>query len=54
MCALFAATYPERTVGAILYGGYAKGLPAEDYPWAPTREEQLADLASEEDSCVDR
>ena len=34
MCALFAATYPERTVGVILCGGYAKGLPAEDYPWA--------------------
>ena len=27
MCALFAATYPERTVGVILCGGYAKGLP---------------------------
>jgi class 3 adenylate cyclase len=50
MCALFAATYPERTVGVILYGGYAKGLPAEDYPWAPTREEQLADMSREEDS----
>ena len=50
MCALFAATYPERTVGVILCGGYAKGLPAEDYPWAPTREEQLEDIAREEDS----
>jgi class 3 adenylate cyclase len=50
MCALFAATYPERTVGVILIGGYAKGLPAQDYPWAPTREEQLADMAREEDS----
>jgi len=50
MCALFAATYPERTVGVVLLGGYAKGLPAEDYPWAPTREEQLAGLAREEGS----
>jgi class 3 adenylate cyclase len=50
MCALFAATYPERTVGVILYGGYAKGIRAEDYPWAPTREEQLAYAAREEDS----
>ncbi len=50
MCALFAATYPERTVGVILCGGYAKGLPAEDYPWPPTREEQLADIAREEES----
>lgn len=50
MCALFAATYPERTVGVILYGGFAKGLPTEDYPWTPTREEQLADIARNEDS----
>ena len=50
MCALFAATYPERTVGVILCGGYAKGLPAEDYPWIPTREEQLEDMAREEES----
>ena len=50
MCALFAATYPERTVGVILCGGYAKGLPAEDYPWAPTREEQVAAIAREEDT----
>jgi pimeloyl-ACP methyl ester carboxylesterase len=39
MAVLFGATYPERTVGLILYGGYAKGLPSDDYPWAPTREE---------------
>ena len=50
MCALFAATYPERTVGVILCGGFAKGLPSEDYPWALTREEQLADIAREEDA----
>jgi class 3 adenylate cyclase len=50
LCAVFAATYPERTVGVILYGGYAKGLPAEDYPWAPTREEQLAEMSRDEDS----
>jgi pimeloyl-ACP methyl ester carboxylesterase/plasmid stabilization system protein ParE len=44
MAALFGAIYPERTVGLILYGGYAKGLPSDDYPWIPTREEQLADI----------
>jgi pimeloyl-ACP methyl ester carboxylesterase len=44
MAALFGATYPERTVGLILYGGYAKGLPSDDYPWPATREEQLADI----------
>lgn len=40
MCALFAATYPERTTALALYGGYAKRLYADDYPWAPTPEER--------------
>jgi pimeloyl-ACP methyl ester carboxylesterase len=44
MAALFAATYPERTVGLIIYGGFAKGVRSDDYPWPPTREEQLADI----------
>jgi class 3 adenylate cyclase/pimeloyl-ACP methyl ester carboxylesterase len=36
MCALFAATYPERTSALVLYGSYAKRLRDPDYPWAPT------------------
>ena len=32
MCALFAATYPERTSGLIMYGSYAKRSWAPDYP----------------------
>lgn len=40
MCILFAATYPERTLGLIIYNGYAKGTWAPDYPWARTSEEQ--------------
>ncbi len=39
MCILFAATYPERTEALILFGSFAKGLWAPDYPWAATREE---------------
>lgn len=35
MCALFAATYPERTEALILTGSYAKRIPSDDYPWAP-------------------
>lgn len=31
---LLTATYPERVSGLILYGTYAKGSRAEDYPWA--------------------
>ena len=40
MCALFAATYPERTVALVLYGAYAKRLWHPDYPWAPKPEDR--------------
>ena len=40
MCALFAATYPERTAALVLLGAFARRLWAPDYPWAPTREER--------------
>ena len=40
MCALFAATYPERTIALVLYGTYAKRIWSRDYPWAPTPEER--------------
>lgn len=40
MCALFAATYPERTAALIMYGTYAKRLWDPEYPWAPTPEER--------------
>ncbi|MCW5956092.1 MAG: alpha/beta fold hydrolase [Pyrinomonadaceae bacterium] len=36
MCALFAATYPERTSGVVMFGTYAKRIWDADYPWAPT------------------
>lgn len=42
MCALFAATYPERTSALVIYGGFARRLWAQDYPWAPTRVEREA------------
>jgi class 3 adenylate cyclase len=39
MCLLFAATYPERVLGLVLYNPIAKGTWAPDYPWAePPRE----------------
>lgn len=37
--ALFAATYPERVSGLILYGTLAKGVKSADYPWALTSEQ---------------
>jgi pimeloyl-ACP methyl ester carboxylesterase/DNA-binding CsgD family transcriptional regulator/class 3 adenylate cyclase len=42
MSAHFAATYPERTSGLIIYGGYAKRTWSPEYPWAPTLEQRQA------------
>jgi class 3 adenylate cyclase len=39
---LFAATYPQRTSGLALFGGFAKRLWSPDYPWAPTPERRTA------------
>src|SRR5262245_17045002 len=39
MCIVFAATYPERTTALILYGSYARGAWAPDYPWRATDEQ---------------
>jgi len=44
MSILFAAAYPSRTRGLILYGGLAKGSWAPDYPWGERREEVEAKL----------
>jgi pimeloyl-ACP methyl ester carboxylesterase len=33
MCALFAATYPQRTSALIMAGSYARRLSTPDYPW---------------------
>ncbi|MFN2525774.1 MAG: adenylate/guanylate cyclase domain-containing protein [Actinomycetota bacterium] len=41
MAALFAATYPKRTSGLILYGTVARATWAPDYPWPPPREDLL-------------
>lgn len=37
-CALFAATYPERTRALVLYGSFAKGSRSDDCPWLPPRD----------------
>jgi class 3 adenylate cyclase len=42
MCALFAATYPERTSALIMIGSYARRLRADDYPYGPTAEHHEA------------
>ncbi|MEM6317581.1 MAG: alpha/beta fold hydrolase [Bacteroidota bacterium] len=38
--ALFAATYPNRTIALITFGVFAKRIHSPDYPWAPTNEER--------------
>jgi pimeloyl-ACP methyl ester carboxylesterase len=42
MCALFAATYPERTRALVMFGTYARRMRHADYPWAPSDEERRA------------
>jgi class 3 adenylate cyclase/alpha-beta hydrolase superfamily lysophospholipase len=38
LCALFAATYPERTLGLVLWGGAGRIAFAPDYPWGMSPE----------------
>ena len=41
MGAVFAATYPDRTAGLVLFGTSARTLWAPDHPWGPTEQEHL-------------
>jgi len=40
MCSLFAATYPNKTLGLVMIGTYAKRIRDNQYPWAPTTKER--------------
>ena len=42
MACVFAATYPERTSGLILWGTQATWIRSADYPWGVSIEEALA------------
>ncbi|HEY7660394.1 MAG TPA: adenylate/guanylate cyclase domain-containing protein [Actinomycetota bacterium] len=44
MCVLFAATYPERSSALVLVGCYAKRIRSDDYPWAPSFDERMAQI----------
>jgi pimeloyl-ACP methyl ester carboxylesterase len=44
MACVFAATYPERTSGLILWGTQATWIRSDDYPWGAPREEWLAEI----------
>ena len=43
---LFAATYPDRCAGLVLFDPRVKGTRAPDYPWASTAEEWRERLAA--------
>ena len=45
MACMFAATYPERTRGLLLWGTQARWTQTPDYPWGMTEEEQRDLLA---------
>ena len=42
---LFAATYPERTAGLVLFDPQASSVASADYPWAPGDDEWRVRLA---------
>jgi pimeloyl-ACP methyl ester carboxylesterase len=49
MSIVFAATYPHRTAGLILYGSFARSAWAPDNPWGRTDEQIAARLKSLEE-----
>lgn len=48
MCALFAATYPDRTAALVLYGAFARRYWAPDFPFGNSPEDLAASLESVE------
>jgi pimeloyl-ACP methyl ester carboxylesterase len=49
MAALFGASRPDRVSALVLYGSFARGTPAEEYPWAMVREAWELSLQEDED-----
>ena len=39
MCALFAATYPDRAAGLVMIGSYARLIRTPDQPWGPSADD---------------
>jgi pimeloyl-ACP methyl ester carboxylesterase len=54
MATMFAASYPDRTLGLVLYGAHARGTWAPDYPWQSTEDETRRWLAEQERSPAPR
>ena len=45
MACLFAATHPDRTRALIVWGGQARWVKTDDYPWGVTLEEKDREIA---------
>ena len=45
LCALMAATHPDRVSGLVLYGSFAATVRQDDYPWAPTPEQRAEEIS---------
>ncbi len=45
MACLFAATYPDRTRALLIWGGQARWVKTDDYPWGLTQEEKEREIA---------
>ena len=54
LAALFAATYPERTISLVIYGGMASYVRRPDYPWRPPAEEVLRTWVEEPAKTIHR
>jgi class 3 adenylate cyclase len=52
MACAFAATYPARTIGLLLWGVQARWTRTDDYPWGLTRTELNAVVANLEENGV--
>ena len=46
MCALFSATYPQRTTALIMHGSFPRRIRAADYPFGLTKEQMQAWIAT--------
>jgi DNA-binding SARP family transcriptional activator/pimeloyl-ACP methyl ester carboxylesterase len=45
MCALFAATYPDRAAGLVMIGSYARLIRAPDHLWGPSADDYAKHIA---------
>jgi class 3 adenylate cyclase len=53
MACLFAATFPQRTRGLIIWGGQARWVKTSDYPWGYSREEKEREIQRLSENGID-